>query len=48
MAIWRNCEGTTRRDCLKLGLGGAMLGTGLLDVLRLKGTAGETLSLIHI
>lgn len=42
MAIWRNCEGTTRRDCLKLGLGGAMLGTGLLDVLRLKGTAGDT------
>lgn len=33
-----NCEGSTRRDCLKFGLG-ALLGGGLVDALRLKGVA---------
>src|SRR4051812_16976624 len=37
----RNCEGTTRRDCLKLGLG-ALFGGGLAQTLRLR--AGETAS----
>ncbi|QDU79782.1 hypothetical protein Pla110_14960 [Polystyrenella longa] len=27
MAVTRNCEGTTRRDCLKLGIGGLLGGT---------------------
>lgn len=40
MAVSRNCEGTTRRDCLKLGLG-TILGGGLVDVLRLQGIAGK-------
>ena len=35
----RTCDGTTRRDCLRLGLGAA-LGAGLVDLLRLRGTAG--------
>jgi hypothetical protein len=33
MGIWKNCEGSTRRDCLKLGLGG-FFGTGLVNALR--------------
>lgn len=33
-----NCEGTTRRDCLRLGVGG-MLGAGLVDMLRLRAEA---------
>ncbi len=37
----KNCEGTSRRDCLKLGLG-TILGGGMLDLLRLQGRAGET------
>ncbi len=36
-----NCQGVRRRDCLKLGLGAA-LGTGLVDLLRLRGTAYAT------
>src|SRR4051812_16914621 len=38
MGIHRNCESTTRRDCLRLGLG-ALLGGGLVDALRLRGEA---------
>ena len=40
MTISRNCEGTSRRDCLKLGLG-SIIGGGLVDALRLKGIAGK-------
>lgn len=36
----RNCEGFTRRDCLQLGLG-MLGGTGLVDLLRLRGQAAE-------
>ena len=43
MGIWRNCEGTTRRDCLKLGLGG-FFGTGLINALRMQGLAAETVN----
>src|SRR5579872_4557812 len=35
-----NCNGTTRRDCLKLGLG-AVLGGGLAHLLRLRTVAAE-------
>ncbi|WP_165246445.1 DUF1501 domain-containing protein [Paludisphaera soli] len=38
MAISRNCESTTRRDCLRLGLG-ALIGGGLVDALRVRGQA---------
>lgn len=37
----RNCEGVSRRNCLKLGLGGS-LGLGLTETLRLRGLAGES------
>lgn len=40
MAIHRNCQGTSRRDCLKLGLG-ALLGGGLADALRLRSRGSE-------
>jgi len=43
MGIWRNCEGTTRRDCLKLGLGG-FFGTGLVNALRMQGLAAEAVN----
>ncbi len=33
-----NCEGVSRRDCLKLGLGG-LFGAGMVDLLRLSGQA---------
>ena len=36
MAHHRNCEGVSRRDCIKLGLGGLLVG-GLVGALR--GTA---------
>ncbi len=36
----RNCEGTTRRDCLQYGLG-ALLGTGLVDGLRVRGESAK-------
>src|SRR5436305_1874865 len=35
MALHKNCNGMTRRDCLKLGLG-AVLGGGLAHALRLR------------
>lgn len=35
MARHRNCNGTTRRDCLRLGLGAA-LGSGLVNLLQLR------------
>ncbi|MEW4566645.1 DUF1501 domain-containing protein [Tautonia sp. JC769] len=38
MSRSRNCEGTTRRDCLKLGLT-SLIGGGLVDALRLRGEA---------
>ena len=38
MVLHRNCEGVTRRDCLKLGLGG-MLGGGFVDALRMRALA---------
>src|SRR4051794_24812654 len=38
MSLYTNCERTTRRDCLRLGLG-ALIGGGLVDALRLKGQA---------
>jgi len=40
MSLATNCEGTTRRDCLKLGLG-AFIGGGLVDALRFRAQAGE-------
>ncbi len=36
-----NCQGVTRRDCIRLGLGG-MLGAGFVDLLRQRGTASTT------
>ena len=41
MPLEKNCEGTTRRDCLKLGLAG-LLGTGFVDALRRRSLAGES------
>src|SRR4051794_4736123 len=38
MSVYTNCERTTRRDCLRLGLG-ALIGGGLVDALRLRGLA---------
>ncbi|MBX3439391.1 MAG: DUF1501 domain-containing protein [Planctomycetaceae bacterium] len=43
MSRYRNCEGVNRRDCLKFGLGG-LIGTGLVDLLRLSGRASSTSS----
>jgi hypothetical protein len=40
MAIHRNCESATRRDCLRLGLG-TLIGGGLIDALRLRGLAAS-------
>ena len=40
MSFSTNCEGFTRRDCLRLGLG-TMVGGGLVDVLRLRGQAAQ-------
>lgn len=36
MPTYSNCQSITRRDCLRLGLGG-LFGLGLVDALRLKG-----------
>jgi hypothetical protein len=36
-----NCEGITRRDCIRLGLGG-MLGAGFVDLLQRRGLASGT------
>ncbi len=41
MALSTNCEATTRRDCLRLGLS-ALIGGGLVDALRLRGLAVES------
>ncbi len=38
MAIFKNCERVTRRDCLRLGLS-TLIGGGLIDALRLRGQA---------
>ncbi|MFQ5731469.1 MAG: DUF1501 domain-containing protein, partial [Planctomycetaceae bacterium] len=38
MPTHTNCNNVTRRDCLQLGLG-ALTGAGLVDLLRLRGTA---------
>jgi hypothetical protein len=38
MAAYSNCAGMTRRDCLQFGLG-ALMGTGLVDLLRLQARA---------
>jgi len=38
MAISKNCESTTRRDCLRLGLS-TLIGGGLIDALRVRGQA---------
>lgn len=43
MGIWKNCEGITRRDSLKLGLGG-LFGAGLVDALRLRGLTAESVA----
>ena len=40
MTLHRNCEGTTRRDCLKLGLHTFVAG-GLVGALRLQARAAE-------
>jgi hypothetical protein len=40
MSSYQNCEGITRRDCLQFGVG-ALLGTGLVDSLRVRGEAGK-------
>ncbi|MDC0296807.1 DUF1501 domain-containing protein [bacterium] len=40
MAILKNCDGTTRRDCLKLGLGGLVAG-GFLGSLEARAIANE-------
>lgn len=42
MSNQKNCEGTTRRDCLKLGLGTVLGGGSLVNLLRLKSHAGES------
>ena len=41
MPLETNCEGTTRRDCLKLGLAG-LLGSGFVDALRMRSLAGDS------
>ena len=40
MTLRRNCEGITRRDSIQYGLG-ALLGTGLVDGLRVRGEAAK-------
>src|SRR5215472_6804959 len=40
MAKHTNCQGMTRRDCLRLGLG-SLLGGGLVHALRLRSLAGS-------
>jgi hypothetical protein len=41
MTTHRNCEGISRRNCLKLGLGGLIAG-GLVGALRAQGQAAES------
>jgi hypothetical protein len=38
MGIFQNCESTTRRDCLRLGLS-SLIGGGLIDALRVRAQA---------
>jgi hypothetical protein len=40
MTITKNCQGVTRRDCLKLGLGG-LFASSLIDMLRLQGLSED-------
>lgn len=40
---YRNCEGTSRRDCLKLGLG-ALVGGGLVGALRATASGAATVA----
>ncbi|MBW3542956.1 MAG: DUF1501 domain-containing protein [Planctomycetes bacterium] len=40
MSTYTNCQGMSRRNCLKLGLGG-LFGAGLFDALRLRGLSAE-------
>jgi hypothetical protein len=44
MAIHKNCAGMTRRDCLQVGLG-ALVGGGLVNLLRLRATAASAAAL---
>ena len=44
MTIRTNCEGTTRRDCLRLGLGG-MLAGGLVGALQARSMGGQNSAL---
>ena len=39
MALHKNCQGSTRRDCLQLGLG-VLAGGGLVDLLRMRRAGG--------
>ncbi len=41
MTVFKNCEGITRRDSLRLGLG-TLLGGGLVDALRARGMAAQS------
>ncbi len=45
MSISTNCEGMTRRDCLKLGLGGTF-GVSMIDILRMRGLTAPTRKVI--
>lgn len=40
MTTWRNCEGYSRRDCLRLGLSG-LIGGGLAGALRSQARASD-------
>lgn len=41
MALYKNCEGVSRRDCLQLGFG-TLAGGGFVNLLRLVGQAKES------
>lgn len=41
MGLYRNCEGVSRRDCLRLGLG-ALAGGGFVDLLRMSAQASTS------
>ncbi|MCH2398565.1 MAG: DUF1501 domain-containing protein [Pirellulales bacterium] len=41
MNSWTNCEGVTRRHCLRLGMG-AWLGSGLVDSLQMRAEAASS------
>ncbi len=40
MTRWKNCEGTSRRDCIQLGIGG-LLGGSLVNTLRARGESAK-------